>query len=126
MEKDGRILGASIVVLGIAGYLVFHWLCPQYKPSLYWMIPVFYLLNAGLLYGITASDKKKGFPMYVHLVLKMVKLFGALLMLIVYIVFVKINILSFVITIGLFHMVYSVLETRFLLKLNKKKIDEAK
>lgn len=120
MSKNKGILGAVVALAGIAVYLSFYLAWPQYYPKWYWSVPVFFFLNACLFGWLVASEEKSAFSLRKHLLLKMLKTFGALLLLVFYFVFEKANTLSFILVMGLFYLLYTFLETKILLQLNKR------
>ncbi len=120
MAKNRGILGAIIALAGLIGYIIFHWGCPTYYPAWYWLIPVFWFCNACLFAWLMSPKKKGDFLMQKSFILKIPKILGSLLILIFYFIFVKENTLSFLITMVIFYLIYTVSETYFLLQLNKK------
>jgi hypothetical protein len=120
MKKSGFILCVIIACMGLIGYAIFQCVYPEAYPAWYWVNPLFFLLNVGLLYLTSVINDEKKISLYQHLVLKIVKLLGALLILIFYFIFVRENIAGMVITIAVFYIVYVIAETKILLELNKK------
>ncbi|MDR2627632.1 MAG: hypothetical protein LBC40_06335 [Dysgonamonadaceae bacterium] len=124
MKKSILILASVIVALALVGYVVLKEFYPAYYPSWYWLNPLFFLLSTGVLFFVVFG--KNGLSIRKYLITKAVKLPGGVLLLTSYFVFVTTNVISMVLIMSLFYIVYTVFETKILLDANKKKTNHEK
>ncbi|MDR1121538.1 MAG: hypothetical protein LBM08_11545 [Dysgonamonadaceae bacterium] len=124
MKKSILILASVISILGLAGYVILKEFYPDCYPAWYWLNPLFFLLSTGVLFFVVIG--KNGLSIRKHLISKMIKLLGGVLILVLYLITVKVNAISMVITMALFYIVYTVFETKILLDANKKKTNDEK
>ncbi len=126
MKRKIGLLAGLIVIISILIYVFIHYFFPEFYPQWYWIIPLFYLLNVCLLYMLLSKKKENPFSMYRHVISKVVKLLGAILIIILYLIFIKTNSISFVCISFFFYIMYTVFETNIFLSQNKKNNENAK
>ena len=104
-----------MVVLSWGGALVFHTLLPGYYFAWYPSIPIFFYLF-GLFYIVMFGYCYRVSPqkmVAVYLVAKVTKMLLSILIMMIYALAVKYQILSFIGTYMAFYVVFLIFETRF-------------
>lgn len=120
MNKETALYGVSVVLIGLAVFLVFQYVLPAYYPVWYWAVPVFFFILSFLFSLLVKSEVNKRMSLSKYFILKIGKAFGALLLVVLYTVFAKINVLSFALLVAGFYIVSTLFETKILLQFNRK------
>jgi len=116
-----RVAGTLSVVTVIV-YLLFLGFGVNYYPDFFLVIPVYFVLVAALLaYLVNKAEKNRNFlSLTVMLGFRFLIVFVALLILFVGMFFDRQHVLSYAGIFVLYYILFSVFETRTLVKLNKK------
>lgn len=117
-----RIMAGSFVVLALLATLIIFVIDSQYFPVYFWTIPVFFLLLTLVLGWIVKNYLSREKQLTIGSILGIRVLFISLIIvfIIINIWIDKAHIVSFTLISVVFAVVFSFLETRILLMLNKK------
>jgi hypothetical protein len=118
--KNNLLLVAGMAMLGAIGAAIFtHF--PEYYFPLYTAIPLFFIVIGIISMQImrkAASMEAQKFQM-LFLLNKVIKFFTIIIICVVYALFVKENLISFLLTFSLFYIVYTILEVIVSININK-------
>ncbi|HOI26370.1 MAG: hypothetical protein M0P12_12790 [Paludibacteraceae bacterium] len=127
VKKSILWLTAIISVTGIAGYVIFRMFLHEYYFSAYPHIMTYYwILGVLTIVSIVNATKKSGQKYFnTFMIMKTVKLLSLIIVCGLYLLLIKEQAISFLITFVLFYIIYTIFEAQVSIKLNKKTKDEA-
>jgi hypothetical protein len=117
-----KLLISTVILMlgGFAGFIYLKYFSPDYYFNLYPLIPVFFLLMlTGSYIALSIVRKRKSIvDMKIYMVIKMIKFFLCMLMVLLYGRIFNASNVSFVIVFASFYLVYLMLETWMFMKNN--------
>lgn len=116
------VLSANIVGLTSVVYLLMFALNKSLIPDLFVLIPAYFMLASAMLAGLVAKveEKKNFLTIPILLGFRMLVAFVGLIFLIIGIVPDRVHILPFTLIFVFYYLIFSIVETRILVKINKK------
>ncbi len=118
MKRDLLILTLMLLLMYIAATLVIgEEICKETR--LLPVIPAFFLMLGSITMSLLKNVSGNGVNLIMGI--KVARLLLSLVVVMVYVLFVKTNAIVFVVTFGVFFLAYIVFETWMLLRWNKKK-----
>ena len=118
MKRDLLILTLMLLLMYIAATLVIgEEICKETR--LLPVIPAFFLMLGSVTMSLLKNVRGNGVNLIMGI--KVARLLLSLVVVMVYVLFVKTNAIVFVVTFGVFFLAYIVFETWMLLRWNKKK-----
>lgn len=117
MKKELRgFIGRSValtLLLGLAGALIFAFVLKDYYFSLFPFILLFFFLFTLGTHLYQVRQAQTGFSSFArsHMVITLVRLFVFSAIIVLYLVFSKVNVISFTVVVVLFYIVFTIFET---------------
>lgn len=111
-----------IIILSALVYIFFLWQGMQYYPSYFAIIPTFYILMGfvlSMLYG-EYSGRERRPSLKLMLMVRMLKIAGSIIILLIGILFDQEHMFPFVILFAAYYIIYLVFEAKTMIDLNKK------
>lgn len=121
LMKNCLLLVLGISILGMIGAGVYTWL-PQYYFPLYTAIPLYFIVIGVLTIPILNKAMQMGHQKFqmAFMLSKAIKLFITILLCVLYVVFIKENMVSFLLALSLFYVAYTILEVIISININKE------
>ncbi len=124
MNKGVKIyllLVVLLLILTASIYAFFSWNTMVQCPKLFFLMPLFYLLD-GISLAIILSDEEKQKKTSVKklALIRLIRISGSLIILFVGILADRVNMLAFVAVFVIYYIFYLVFETMIMQRLNKK------
>lgn len=114
---------ALTLLLGTAGALVFTFLLSDHYFTLFPFVLLFFLLFTTGTHLLQVRQAQAGFSRFArsHMVITLVRLFVFSAVIVLYLVFAKVNVISFTVVIVLCYIVYTIFETTELTRFTSRK-----
>ncbi len=111
--KTYVVLLIIILALTLCAYLFFAWYGQEYAPRYFLLIPLLYIIDGYPLSVMIGKQAEKGERISVKklMIMRLVRIFGSLIILVLGIILDKAHMLAFVVFFVIFYIVYLVFET---------------
>ena len=121
LMKNCLLLVLGISILGMIGAGVYTRF-PQYYFPLYTAIPLYFIVIGVLTIPILNKAMQMGHQKFqmAFMLSKAIKLFITILLCVLYVVFIKENMVSFLLALSLFYVAYTILEVIISININKE------
>ena len=121
LMKNSLFLVLGISILGMIGAGIYTCF-PQYYFPLYTAIPLYFILIGVLTIPILNKAMQMGHKKFqmAFMLSKAIKLFITILLCVLYVVFIKENMVSFLLALSLFYVAYTILEVIISININKE------
>ena len=121
LMKNCLLLVLGISILGMIGAGVYTWF-PQYYFPLYTAIPLYFIVIGVLTIPILNKAMQMGHQKFqmAFMLSKAIKLFITILLCVLYVVFIKENMVSFLLALSQFYVAYTILEVIISININKE------